>query len=47
MSLPGEFKELFAKENAVDMAVGLILGVGFTPVVNSSVNDILMLLIGS
>ncbi len=41
-----EFKEFAIKGNAVDMAVGIILGVAFNKVVNSLVNDILMPPIG-
>jgi large conductance mechanosensitive channel len=42
MSVVGEFKEFAIKGNAVDMAVGILLGVSFNKVVNSLVNDIIM-----
>ena len=42
MSLIAEFKTFAVKGNAVDMAVGIIVGAAFTKVVNSLVNDILM-----
>lgn len=41
-----EFKEFAMKGNMLDMAVGIIIGAGFTTVVNSLVNDILMPLLG-
>lgn len=41
-----EFKEFAIKGNMLDMAVGIIIGAGFTTVVNSLVNDILMPLLG-
>lgn len=37
-----EFKTFAVKGNAVDMAVGILLGLAFNKVVNSLVNDILM-----
>ena len=37
-----EFKEFIARGNVVDMAVGIIMGGAFTPIVNSLVNDIVM-----
>lgn len=46
MSFMSEFREFAVKGNAVDMAVGIILGVAFTQVVNSLVNDVLMPPIG-
>lgn len=46
MSLVQEFREFAVKGNAVDMAVGIILGAAFTKVVNSIVNDIIMPPIG-
>ncbi|MDX2175807.1 MAG: large-conductance mechanosensitive channel protein MscL [Candidatus Sumerlaeia bacterium] len=42
MSLVQEFKTFAVKGNAVDMAVGIIVGGAFTKVVNSLVNDIIM-----
>ncbi|MEC9372210.1 MAG: large-conductance mechanosensitive channel protein MscL [Planctomycetota bacterium] len=41
-----EFREFAVKGNAVDMAVGIILGASFNRVVNSVVNDIIMPPIG-
>jgi len=46
MSFIQEFREFAVKGNAVDMAVGIILGAAFNKVVNSIVNDILMPPIG-
>ncbi len=37
-----EFREFALKGNALDMAVGLVLGAAFNKIVNSIVNDILM-----
>lgn len=37
-----EFKEFIAKGNVMDMAIGIIIGGGFTAIVNSLVNDIVM-----
>lgn len=37
-----EFKEFIAKGNVMDMAIGIIIGSGFTAIVNSLVNDIVM-----
>jgi large conductance mechanosensitive channel len=42
MSFLQEFKEFAVKGNAVDMAVGIILGAAFNKIVNSLVNDIFM-----
>lgn len=42
MSLIKEFKEFAIKGNAVDMAVGIIIGAAFSKIVNSLVNDIIM-----
>ncbi|MBX4191290.1 MAG: large conductance mechanosensitive channel protein MscL [Candidatus Doudnabacteria bacterium] len=36
-----EFKEFAIKGNALDLAVGVIIGAAFTTVVNSIVNDII------
>ena len=46
MSVLSEFKEFAVKGNAMDMAVGIIIGAGFQKVVDSLVNDILMPPIG-
>lgn len=42
MGLLQEFKEFALKGNAVDMAVGIILGAAFNKIVSSLVNDVLM-----
>ena len=41
-----EFKEFALKGNAIDLAVGLVLGVAFGTVINSLVEDLLMPPIG-
>ena len=45
MKFFNEFKEFIAKGNAVDMAVGVVIGGAFTSIVNSLVKDILTPLI--
>lgn len=42
MSIVKEFKEFAIKGNAVDMAVGIIVGAAFGRVIGSLVNDIIM-----
>jgi len=42
MSFVQEFKEFAVKGNALDMAIGIILGAAFNKIVNSLVSDILM-----
>ncbi len=42
MSMLKEFKEFAVKGNAVDMAVGIIIGGAFGKIVASLVNDVLM-----
>jgi len=42
-----EFKKFALKGNVVDMAVGVIIGGAFSKIVNSTVNDIVMPVIGS
>ncbi|OQA21714.1 MAG: Large-conductance mechanosensitive channel [Actinobacteria bacterium ADurb.Bin346] len=37
-----EFKAFISRGNVIDLAVGLVLGVSFTAIVNSLVNDIIM-----
>ncbi len=37
-----EFREFAMRGNVIDLAVGIILGVAFTAIVNSLVNDLLM-----
>ena len=41
-----EFKEFAIKGNAVDLAVGVIIGAAFGGIINSLVKDILMPLVG-
>src|ERR1700683_4601547 len=41
-----EFRNFAVRGNVVDLAVGLILGVAFTTIVNSLVNDVIMPPIG-
>lgn len=42
----GEFKEFIAKGNAMDLAVGVIIGAAFQGIVNSLVDDIIMPALG-
>lgn len=42
MQIMREFKEFITKGNAFDLAIGVIVGGAFGPVVNSMVKDILM-----
>ena len=42
MKLIQEFREFAVKGNAVDMALGILMGAAFNKVVNSLVNDIFM-----
>ena len=46
MSLVTEFREFAVKGNAVDMAVGIVVGAAFGNITNSLVNDIIMPPIG-
>jgi large conductance mechanosensitive channel len=46
MSIIKEFKEFAIKGNAIDMAVGIVIGAAFGTIVNSMVNDIIMPPIG-
>ena len=46
MSVVSEFKEFAIKGNAIDMAVGIIVGAAFSKIVNSLVSDIIMPPIG-
>ncbi len=46
MSVMKEFQEFAVKGNAVDMAVGIVIGAAFGNIVNSMVNDIIMPPIG-
>jgi large conductance mechanosensitive channel len=42
MSLFKEFKAFALRGNVVDMAIGIIIGAGFSKIVNSLVNDMIM-----
>ena len=46
MGMMKDFKEFAMRENVIDMAVGIIIGVAFGTVVKSLVNDVLMPPIG-
>lgn len=46
MRMLQEFRDFAIKGNAVDMAIGIIIGGAFTPIVRSLVDDILMPPIG-
>jgi len=41
-----EFKEFAVKGNAVDLAIGVIIGAAFTGIINSLVKDVISLLTG-
>lgn len=41
-----EFREFIARGNVIDMAVGIIMGVAFTAIVRSLVDDVIMPVIG-
>ena len=42
MSIVKEFRDFAVKGNAVDMAVGIIIGASFGKIISSLVNDIIM-----
>ena len=46
MSFTSELKEFALKGNAVDLAVGVIIGAAFSRIVDSIVGDLIMPLIG-
>jgi len=46
MSIIKEFKDFAIKGDAVDMAVGIVIGAAFGKIVNSLVNDVIMPPIG-
>ena len=46
MSIIKEFKEFAVKGDAVDMAVGIVIGAAFGKIVTSLVNDVIMPPIG-
>ena len=47
MSIVKEFREFAVKGNAIDLAVGVIIGAAFGKIVASAVNDIIMPLVGT
>lgn len=47
MGLLKEFKEFIVKGNAIDLAVGIIIGAAFGSVVNSLVQDVIMPPVGA
>ena len=47
MSIVSEFKEFAVKGNAVDLAIGVIIGAAFGKIVSSIVDDLIMPLIGA
>ena len=46
MTIIKEFREFVVKGNAVDMAVGIVIGASFGKIVTSLVNDVIMPPIG-
>lgn len=42
MNLWKEFKEFAVKGNAIDLAIGLVIGAAFGKIVDSLVSDIMM-----
>ena len=46
MSILKEFKEFAVRGNAIDLAVGIIIGAGFSKIVTSLVDDVIMPPIG-
>ncbi|MDP1644496.1 MAG: large conductance mechanosensitive channel protein MscL [Thiobacillus sp.] len=47
MSFVSEFKEFVVKGNAMDLAVGVIIGAAFGKIVESIVNDLIMPIVGA
>ena len=47
MSIIKEFKEFAVKGDAVDMAVGIVIGASFSKIVTSLVGDVIMPVIGA
>lgn len=41
-----EFKEFIQKGNAIQLAIGFVMGAAFTAIVNSLVNDLIMPILG-
>jgi large conductance mechanosensitive channel len=46
MGLLKEFKEFAVKGNAIDMAIGIVIGAAFNKIISSLVNDVIMPPIG-
>lgn len=46
MSMASEFKDFISKGNVMDLAVGVIIGAAFGKIVDSTVNDIIMPIVG-
>ncbi len=42
-----EFKEFINRGNVLDLAVGIVIGVAFSAVINSFVDDVLMAVVGA
>jgi large conductance mechanosensitive channel len=47
MGIVSEFKEFAVKGNAMDLAVGVIIGAAFGKIVDSIVNDLVMPIVGA
>lgn len=47
MSIASEFKEFAVKGNAMDLAVGVIIGAAFGKIVDSIVKDLIMPIVGA
>ncbi|MGK2953125.1 MAG: large conductance mechanosensitive channel protein MscL [Thiobacillus sp.] len=47
MSIVSEFKEFAVKGNAMDLAVGVIIGAAFSKIVDSIVKDLIMPIVGA
>ena len=47
MSFSSDFKEFAVKGNAMDLAVGVIIGAAFGKIVDSVVNDLIMPIVGA
>ena len=46
MGMMQEFRDFAVKGNAIDLAVGVVIGAAFGKIVNSLVNDMLMPIVG-
>ena len=47
MGLAADFREFAVKGNAMDLAVGVIIGAAFAKIVDSMVNDLIMPIVGA